>query len=196
MMTLSALDLFHETGAYLRGHFKLTSGLHSGEYLQCAKVLAFPSYAERLGSELAKRIESLTGGASIDAVVAPAMGGIIIGHEVARALGVRSLFTERDSNSNEMTLRRGFEINPGEHAVVVEDVITTGGSTAEVIGLLERAGAIVLAAGSIIDRSGGQADVGVPRVALEVMQPLTYSPEDCPLCREGRPIAKPGSRRT
>ncbi len=129
------MDLFEETGAYLRGHFRLTSGLHSGEYLQCAKVLAFPHYAERLGSELANKIQSLIGGAALNVVVAPAMGGIIIGHEVARALNVRSLFTERDAASNEMTLRRGFEVKPGEHAIVIEDVITTGGSTKEVIRL-------------------------------------------------------------
>jgi orotate phosphoribosyltransferase len=124
------------------------------------------------------------------------MGGIIIGHEVARAFGVRSLFTERDSTSNEMTLRRGFEVKPGERAVVIEDVVTTGGSTREVIELLESAGVKVLAAGSIIDRSGGQAELGVPRVALEVLHPAVYEPAVCPLCRQGLPVVKPGSRRT
>lgn len=190
------MDFFEETGAYLHGHFRLTSGLHSGEYLQCAKVLAFPAYAERLGIDLANRIRPLIEGSSVDVVVAPAMGGIIIGHEVARAFEARFLFTERDSASNQMTLRRGFEVKAGECAVVVEDVITTGGSTGEVVRLLENAGAVVLAAGSIVDRSGGRADVGVPRVALQIMNPLTYAAGDCPLCREGKPIVKPGSRRT
>lgn len=195
-MAASVLDLFVETGAYLRGHFRLSSGLHSGEYLQCAKVLAIPAYAERLGRELANRLKSLTHGAAADVTVAPAMGGIIIGYEVARALNVRSLFTERDSASNEMTLRRGFEVSPGEHAVVIEDVVTTGGSTREVIRLLQAAGAVVVAAGSIIDRSGGQADLGVPRVALETLYPVTYNPAECPLCKAGQLLVKPGSRRT
>lgn len=189
------MDLFAETGAYLRGHFRLTSGLHSGEYLQCAKVLAHPAYAERLGQDLAKEIRIMTGNDTVGVVVAPAMGGIIIGHEVARALNTRSLFTERDASSNEMTLRRGFEIGPGESVVVIEDVITTGGSTKEVVQLARAANAKVLAAGSIIDRSGGRADVGAPRVSLEILNPVTYQPEDCPLCRQGVPVDKPGSRR-
>lgn len=195
----TTMSLFEETGAYLRGHFRLTSGLHSGEYLQCARVLAVPAYAERLGRELAKRLQALIGGAggdaSVDLVVAPAIGGIIIGHEVARALHVRSFFTERDAVSNEMTLRRGFEVNSGERALVVEDVITTGGSTGEVIRLLEGAGVVVLAAGSIIDRSNGQVEIGVPRVALETIHAATYDAGDCPLCKAGKPLVKPGSRR-
>lgn len=190
----SVLDLFIETGAYLRGHFRLTSGLHSGEYLQCAKVLAIPRYAERLGRELASTLRTKIGDGPVDAVISPAMGGIIIGHEVARAFDAQSLFTERDGSSNEMVLRRGFELKPGERAVVVEDVVTTGGSTREVVHVAQQAGAEVLAAGSIIDRSGGEADVGVPRVALETMKPVTYDPSDCPLCRAGRPLIKPGSR--
>jgi orotate phosphoribosyltransferase len=189
------MSLFEETGAYLRGHFRLTSGLHSGEYLQCAKVLAVPAYAERLGRELANRLQALTGDAAVDLVVAPAIGGIIIGHEVARALHVRSFFTERDAVSNEMTLRRGFEVNSGERAVVVEDVVTTGGSTREVIRLLESAGVAVLGAGSIVDRSNGQVELSVPHVALEVIHAATYDPADCPLCKAGKPLVKPGSRR-
>jgi orotate phosphoribosyltransferase len=192
---MSSMVLFEDTGAYLHGHFRLTSGLHSGEYLQCAKVLAHPEYAERLGRALSEKIRTLTGGATIDVVVAPAMGGIIIGHEVARALGARSLFTERDAASNSMTLRRGFEIAAGERAVVIEDVITTGGSTKEVVHAIAAAGAQVLAAGSIVDRSGGRAEVGVPRVALETLETVAYQPEECPLCREGMPLVKPGSRR-
>lgn len=190
------LDLFEETGAYLRGHFRLTSGLHSPEYLQCAKVLAFPVYAERLGRELAGALAAQLNAQKVHLVVSPAMGGIVIGHEVARALNVRALFAERDSASNEMTLRRGFVVEPGEKAVVVEDVVTTGGSTKEVVRLLHGLGALVLAAGSIVDRSGGTADVGVPRVALEVLHPVTYNPNQCPLCEQGLPVVKPGSRRT
>ena len=192
----SLLELFATTGAYLRGHFLLTSGLHSVEYLQCAKVLAVPAYAERLGRELAEKLQPLIREATVDVTVAPAMGGIIIGYEVARAFGIPSFFTERDSSSNEMTLRRGFEINPGQRAVVIEDVVTTGGSTREVIHLIERCGARALAAGSIIDRSGGRADLGVPRVALATLDPVTYEPDHCPLCHDGQPLVKPGSRRT
>jgi orotate phosphoribosyltransferase len=187
------LDLFSETGAYLRGHFRLTSGLHSGEYLQCARVLRFPGHAESLGRSLAQGLSSLAA-APIDLVVSPAMGGIIIGHEVARALGVPFLFTERDPGSGKMTLRRGFSLDAGQTAVVVEDVITTGGSTREVIELLAQAGVRVLAAGSIIDRSGGDADVGVARVALATLHPETWNPEGCPLCAQGVAIQKPGSR--
>jgi orotate phosphoribosyltransferase len=192
---MSSLALFEETGAYLHGHFRLTSGMHSGEYLQCAKVLAHPEYAERLGRALSGKIRDLIGEAAVDVVVAPAMGGIIIGHEVARALGARSRFTERDAATNSMTLRRGFEIAAGEKAIVIEDVITTGGSTKEVVNAIAAAGAQVLAAGSIIDRSGGRAEVGVPRVALETLEAVAYQPEECPLCREGLPLVKPGSRR-
>jgi orotate phosphoribosyltransferase len=190
------MDLFAETGAYLRGHFRLTSGLHSGEYLQCAKVLAIPAYAERLGREVAEKLKSILHGVPIDVTVAPAIGGIIIGYEVARAFTVRSLFTERDGASNRMALRRGFEISPGERAGVIEDVITTGGSTLEVIRLAQDAGAEVLAAASIIDRSGGEVDLWLPRVALETLHSATYTPEECPLCKAGQPLVKPGSRPT
>ncbi len=190
------MALFEETAAYLHGHFRLTSGLHSSEYLQCAKVLAVPVYAERLGQELARQVEELLADTKPEVVVAPAIGGIVIGHEVAKALRARSLFTERDLDTNDMTLRRGFEIKPGETVVVIEDVITTGGSTKEVIRVVQKLGGKVLAAGSIIDRSGGRADVGVPRVALESLRAVAYQPEDCPLCKEGVPVVKPGSLRT
>ncbi len=189
----AVLQLFLKTGAYLQGHFRLTSGLHSGEYLQCAKVLAFPEYAEFLGQQLANKIPVTS---DLQVVVSPAIGGIVIGHEVARALKVRSLFAERDVATKEMTLRRGFEVKPGERAVVIEDVITTGGSTKEVVRLLQGLGAEVVAAGSIIDRSGGAADVEAPRVALETLKAVTYSPDTCPLCRENIPLVKPGSRPT
>src|SRR5690242_2847132 len=159
------LELFRSTGAYLQGHFRLTSGLHSPEYLQCALVLQHPTHAERLGRELAAGIRRIAG-REIGLVVSPALGGLIIGHEVARALGTRFLFTERDAATKQMALRRGFTVTPGEAAVVIEDVITTGGSTHDVIEVLRAAGADVVAAGSIIDRSGGAADVGAPRIAL------------------------------
>ena len=191
MTSSSVLDAFLETGAYLKGHFRLTSGLHSPEYLQCAKVLQHPGFAERFGSALADQLRAMD--PVVGVVVAPAMGGLMIGHEVARALGVRFVFTERDAHGK-MTLRRGFAITPGEHAVVLEDVITTGGSTKEVIDILKRDGAVVTAAASIIDRSGGKADVGVPRVALAVLEVVAYAPENCPLCAAGLPVVKPGSR--
>ena len=188
------MQLFAGAGAYLRGHFRLTSGLHSGEYLQCALVLARPALAERFGHEIAAALTPLLNGRKPDLVVSPAVGGLIIGHEVARSLGAASLFTERDPNGA-MTLRRGFTIEPGQTAVVVEDVITTGGSTREVIEIVHRSGASVLAAASIVDRSNGQADLGVPRVALATLNPVAWKPEECPLCAAGEPVVKPGSRR-
>lgn len=185
------LDLFRQTGAYLKGHFRLTSGLHSPEYLQCALVLQHPTHAGRLGVALA---EMLAPYGKIDTVASPAVGGLIIGHEVAKALGARFIFTERDGDGR-MTLRRGFTVSAGERAVVIEDVVTTGGSSKEVIDLLRAGGVDVPAAGSIIDRSGGAADIGVPRVALASMVVTAYQPEECPLCKEGSPAVKPGSRK-
>jgi orotate phosphoribosyltransferase len=187
------LSVFHDTGAYLQGHFQLTSGLHSPEYLQCALVLQHPKHAQDFGQRLATALHRVEPRLRIAAVAAPAIGGLIIGHEVARGLGARFIFTERDA-SGKMVLRRGFSVDPGELVVVVEDVITTGGSTREVIEILQQAGARVKAAGSIIDRSGGAVDLGVPRVALKTLEVLAYSPEDCPLCRDGSPAVKPGSR--
>ncbi len=189
----SVINLFRSTGAYLEGHFRLTSGLHSPNYLQCALVLRHPAAAERLGRDLAAEIRKIVQ-EPIALVVSPALGGLIIGHEVARALGTPFLFTEREAETRKMSLRRGFTIQPGETAVVVEDVITTGGSTLDVVEVLRAAGARVLAAGSIIDRSGGQADVGVPRVALATLQVAAHRPEECPLCSQGLPVVKPGSR--
>jgi orotate phosphoribosyltransferase len=169
--------------------------LHSSEYLQCALVLQHPKHAERLGRELAKRVGDIAPDPSIDVVASPAIGGLIIGHEVARALGARFVFAERGSEGK-MTLRRGFAIEPGESAVVIEDVVTTGGSTREVVELLQAADARVLAAGSIIDRSGGEAEVGARRVSLATLSVVSYAPSDCPLCRDGLPVTKPGSRPT
>ena len=191
--TDAVLDLFRLAGAYLEGHFRLTSGLHSDRYLQCALVLQHPAAAEKLGKMLAAALEPLLG-AGTGVVASPALGGLMIGHETARALGWRHIFTERDPDSRKMVLRRGFSVEPGETACVVEDVITTGGSTADVISVLRAAGAALAAAGSIIDRSGGTADVGLPRVALATLSAAAYQPAECPLCRQGVPLVKPGSR--
>jgi orotate phosphoribosyltransferase len=185
------LQAFRETGAYLNGHFRLTSGLHSNEYLQCALVLQHPAIAERFGRDLADKLDP---DHFAGVVVAPAIGGLIIGHEVARALGVRFIFTERDA-SGKMTLRRGFSVQPGAFAIVIEDVVTTGGTTREVIDLLLSMGAEVLGAGSIIDRSGGKVDLGVcQRVALATLNVVAWKQEECPLCRQGVEVVKPGSR--
>lgn len=186
----SILELFRSTGAYQKGHFRLTSGLHSGEYLQCALVLQYPRHSQELGARLALEISRLADGIAV--VASPAIGGLIIGHEVARALGARFIFCERESGK--MTLRRGFTVTPGETAVVVEDVVTTGGSTREVVGAIRERGARPLAAASVIDRSGGKADVSVPRVALATLDVVAYPPEHCPLCAAGIPLTKPGSR--
>lgn len=189
----SVINLFRSTGAYLEGHFRLTSGLHSPNYLQCALVLRHPAAAERLGRDLAAEIRKIVQ-EPIALVVSPALGGLIIGHEVARALGTPFLFTERDPETRKMALRRGFSVEPGSTAVVVEDVITTGGSTQDVIEILRELGAKVLAAGSIIDRSGGRAKVDAPRVALATLQVAAHYPQDCPMCKQGIPAIKPGSR--
>jgi orotate phosphoribosyltransferase len=187
----SILELFRSTGAYLQGHFRLTSGLHSSEYLQSALILQHPAAAEKLGRLLAEAVRKLTP-MRIGLVVSPALGGMIIGHEVARALGTRFLFLEREAGK--MQLRRGFTVGPGEVAAVIEDVITTGGTTRDVIDILRDAGANVVAAGSIVDRSGGQADVSVRRTALVTMQVAAHYPDACPMCLQGIPVVKPGSR--
>jgi orotate phosphoribosyltransferase len=189
----AVLELFRQTGAYLQGHFKLTSGLHSAEYLQSALVLRHPQAAEKLGRLLAQELRKIISGTP-DLVVSPALGGLIIGHEVARALGTPHLFTERDPETRKMSLRRGFTIEPGAKVVVVEDVITTGGSTNDVIEILGGLGGRVLGAGSIIDRSGGRAQVDARRVALATLQVAAHYPQDCPMCAQGIPAVKPGSR--
>jgi orotate phosphoribosyltransferase len=190
------LDLFRRHHALLEGHFILSSGLHSDRYIQCALVLQYPDVAERLGRELAARLRNVLGpklgDAGVTAVVAPALGGVLVAHEVARALGVRAQFAERQDGR--MTLRRGFTLAPGEPALVVEDVITTGGSTLETIRAVEEAGGKVIAAGSLVDRSGGAAGLGLPRAALLTLTVEAYDPAQCPLCRAGTPAAKPGSR--
>src|SRR5262245_29208994 len=190
METDQVLRMFREAGALLEGHFLLTSGLHSGRYLQSALVLQHPESAARLGRALADRLREAAG--APDLVIAPALGGILVAHEVARAAGVRGLFAERQSGV--LTLRRGFRIDPGEHCFVVEDVVTTGGSTRETMEVARAHGGIVVAAGSLIDRSGGRTDLGVPRAALAVLDVPSYPPEQCPLCASGSPAVKPGSR--
>jgi len=184
------VERFRRTGALLEGHFVLTSGLHSTQYLQCALVLQHPAEAEAFGRAIAERFRR----ERVETVAAPAIGGIIIGWETARALGVRSLWTEREDGR--MTLRRGFTVRPGERVLVVEDVITTGGSTRETIEALRSAGALVVGAASIIDRSGGSSDVGVPRVALATLSVPAVSPDTCPQCAAGIPAIKPGSRKS
>ena len=188
MRAEEVIKRFRETGALLEGHFVLSSGLHSTSYLQCALVLQHPAEAEALGRALADQHRRQ----GIVTVAAPAIGGIVIGYEVARALGARSIWTEREGGR--MTLRRGFSIRPGEKVLVVEDVITTGGSTRETIEALRRAGASVVGALSIIDRSGGRADVGVPRIALATLDIPAVAPTACPACERGEPLIKPGSR--
>jgi orotate phosphoribosyltransferase len=192
------LSMFEAVGAIRHGHFELSSGRHSGTYVQCALVLQYPKFAERLGQGLA----ALFSDARIDAVVSPAMGGLIIGQEVARALpaprdavggGVPAMFVERDA-SGTMCLRRGFSLKPDQHVLVVEDVWTTGGSTQEAIHVVEEAGGRVIAAGALIDRSGGQIEWSVESNALIDLPIESYEPEECPLCRQGSAALKPGSR--
>ena len=182
------LDRFRRAGGLLEGHFRLTSGLHSSGYLQCALVLQHPSEAEACGAALAERVRGL--GAQV--VLSPALGGIVIGQEVGRALGVRAIFAERQDGR--LTLRRGFSLEPGEKVLVVEDVVTTGGSTRETIDVARTAGAVVVGAAAIIDRSGGGQRLDVPFHSLAQVSLPTYEPESCPLCLAGQPVVKPGSR--
>lgn len=182
------LERYEKRGGLLRGHFRLTSGLHSDLYLQSALVLQHPEDAAVLGEALAASFRN----DRVQTVLAPAIGGILVAHEVARALSVRALFTERENGT--MRLRRGFTLAAGERCLVVEDVITTGGSTREVMQCVAEHGGLVVGVGSLIDRSGGTAAFTVKRVALAALTATTYPPESCPLCRSGSPAVKPGSR--
>jgi orotate phosphoribosyltransferase len=184
----SLLEIFRRAGALLEGHFQLTSGLHSDRYLQCALVLQYPEHAEWVGKAIGESFREQ----HVETVVAPAVGGIIVAHETARALGARALFTEREAGA--MTLRRGFRLSEGERVLVVEDVVTTGGSTRETIEAVVSAGGTVIGAGSMVDRSGGLVEVGVPRVSLLTLQVATYEAADCPMCLAGSKPVKPGSR--
>ncbi len=188
MTKTQILEIFRDHSALLEGHFILSSGLHSDRYIQCALVLQYPRIAEQLCSALASKLAQLR--ASV--VVAPALGGVIVAHEVARALGLRALFTERQDGN--MALRRGFSLSRGETTLVVEDVITTGGSTRETISCVEQAGGKVVGVGALIDRSGGEAAFGVLKAALVTLTVQNYNPSDCPLCKSGVPPVKPGSR--
>jgi orotate phosphoribosyltransferase len=182
------LDLFRKSGALLEGHFKLTSGLHSDRYLQCALVLQFPESAEALGRAIGERTAHL----EATVVLSPALGGIVIGQEVGRALGVRAIFAERADGA--LVLRRGFSLTPADRVLLVEDVITTGGSTLETRDVALRGGAQVVGAASIVDRGSDPARLGLPLHTLLQLQAPTYPPESCPLCLAGAPVVKPGSR--
>ena len=188
MLRDELLDLFRRSGALLDGHFRLSSGLHSTGYLQCALVLQYPAFAESLGADIASRVRGL--GATV--VLSPALGGVVIGQEVGRALGVRAIFAERQDGI--LTLRRGFSLSESDRVLVVEDVLTTGGSTRETIKVAAAAGGHVVGAASIVDRSGGAAQFDVPFHALLEVDLPTYQPEACPLCAKGLPVVKPGSR--
>jgi len=188
MTAEQVLEMYKKTGALLSGHFMLSSGLHSEQYLQSALVLQQPEIATELCAALAENFKD----AAIEVVIAPALGGVFVSHETARALGVRAIFAERVNG--ELTLRRGFTIKPGERVLVVEDVITTGKSTKETITVVRNAGGVVIAAAALIDRSGGKADIGVPYKSLVTLTVPAYTPETCPLCKAGSKPVKPGSR--
>ncbi len=181
-------EIFEKTGALLKGHFRLSSGLHSSDYLQCALVLQHPQYAEKLCSQIAAHFKK----DMPTCVVAPALGGVIVSYEVARALGIRSLFTERVEGK--MAFRRGFDIKKEDRVLVVEDVITTGLSTKEVLDVVKSKGAEIIGVGSIVDRSGKKIDFGVKSNSLIKLNLPAFPPENCPLCKKGFEITKPGSR--
>jgi len=186
-MTKEAIiDIFRQTGVMLEGHFLLTSGRHSDRYMQCAKLFQHADISERFAKMLAEKFSG------IDIVAGPAVGGIILAYEVSRQLGIPNIFAERENG--QMALRRGFTVDKGARVLVVEDVVTTGGSVKEVIALLQSLGAEVSGVGCIVDRSGGAVDFGVPFHAVLPMEVVSYPPEDCPLCSQGLPAVKPGSR--
>jgi orotate phosphoribosyltransferase len=182
------LKIFKESGALLDGHFILTSGLHSGQYFQCAKVLQYPRHAEKLCWEIAYKFMT----DKISVVIAPAIGGIIVAQEVARLIRARSIFAEREHGK--MTLRRGFEINADDRVLIVEDVVTTGGSVNEIVHLVEDTGASIIGIGFLVDRSMGNVKFDIRTFSLLKMDVVVYKPEECPLCDKGLPLIKPGSR--
>ena len=188
MTNAETLAMFKSTGALLDGHFRLTSGRHSDSYFQCAKVLQHPEHLSAICSAIAGHFR----GAGITTVISPAIGGIVVGTEVGRQLGVKTIFAERKEGT--MTIRRGFVIEPTEKVLVVEDVITTGGSVAEVIELVKAAGATVAGVGSVVDRSNGRVRLSDNQYSLLSLEVVSHAPEECPLCKEGVPIYAPGSR--
>ncbi|TCD48122.1 orotate phosphoribosyltransferase [Chlorobium sp. N1] len=182
------LEIFKQTGALLEGHFKLTSGRHSNTYFQCAKVLQHPEHLTVVCGEIAGHFS----GEAVDTVISPAIGGIVVGTEVGRQLGVKTIFAER--KEGKMTIRRGFSLEKGERVLVVEDVITTGGSVREVIEQVEAAGAVPVGVACVVDRSNGKVRLHANQYAVLSMEVVSYAPEECPLCHEGVPIEAPGSR--
>jgi orotate phosphoribosyltransferase len=182
------LDIFRETKALLEGHFLLTSGLHSPQYFQCARVLQYPKYLHLFAGEISKHFEY----ADVELVISPAIGGIVVGTEVGRMLRARTIFAER--KDGKMDLRRGFEIHPGERVLVVEDVVTTGGSVFEIVDVVKKADAKLAGVGYIVDRSNGRITFEAKHFSVLQMDVITYKPEECPLCKDGIPVAKPGSR--
>jgi len=187
-MTLDVLAIYRETGALRNGHFQLTSGLHTDSYLQSALVLQYPEHATRIGQEIANHFRN----EKIDLVVGPAVGGIILSHTVGKALGARSIYVER--KDGKLIFYRGFEIKPRERALIVEDVVTTGGSVQETIEVVEKYGAEIVGIGSIVERSGGKVRFSVPYRPLLVIEARSYPPSNCPLCKKGESVTIPGSR--
>lgn len=189
MSDQSVLRLFKDTQALLQGHFLLTSGRHSAQYFQCAKVLQYPAYTTRLCEIIAEKFKNI----EFDTVIAPAMGGIIVGQEVARLLNKRSIFAEREDKK--LVLRRGFSLSPGERVLVCEDVVTTGGSVLETMEIVTSSEATIVGVGYIVDRSNGTVDFGVPSVSTLQLSVVSFQPDECPMCKEGSPLVKPGSRK-
>lgn len=188
MSNPSTLAVFKSTGALLEGHFRLTSGRHSNTYFQCAKVLQYPEHLSEVCSQIANHFRN----SGVETVISPAIGGIVVGTEVGRQLDVKTIFAERKDGA--MTIRRGFSLTKGERVLVIEDVITTGGSVAEVISLIEAAGATLIGVGSVVDRSNGKVRLAENQYSVLTMEVVSYPPEECPLCKAGIPVEAPGSR--
>ncbi|MDF1611377.1 orotate phosphoribosyltransferase [Stygiobacter electus] len=189
MENQNILEIFYKTNALLNGHFLLTSGRHSNQYFQCALVLQYPEYNQIICEKIANHFKDF----EIDAVIAPAIGGIVVGQEVARQLNKKFIFAEREDKN--LTLRRGFKIEEGKKYLVCEDVVTTGGSVFEVIEIIKHNGGIVTGVGFIVDRSNGKVNFGVPQFSTVKLDVVSYSPEECPLCKQGIELVKPGSRK-
>lgn len=183
------LEIFKHTNALLDGHFLLTSGRHSNQYFQCAQVLQYPHHTESICAAIAHHFKDY----EIDVVISPAIGGVIVGQEVARQLGKKSIFAEREDKV--LTLRRGFHIEKGKKYLVCEDVVTTGGSVFEVIEIVKNGGGEVVGVGTIVDRSNNKVQFGVPQISALQLEAVSYAPDECPLCKEGIPFIKPGSRK-